>query len=305
MQVIPNDFRWEDWSPAREHAKIIRPSSLAGKVVDTFYGDEETKGAHFPWDKTGNKGLRIRDREVTIYSGPRGSYKSLVTGQIALHLMRQDERVLIASFEMRPEQTMHRLTRQATGTDQPSIEWVNRFHKWTDDRLWIYDHLGRCLPHQVEAVCRYATQELGIKHIFIDSLMKCTKEADDRTEQKNFVSSLCAMALEYGVHINLVAHTRKPTAGVNGFDSNDVRGAGEIADQVDNIVMVWRDKHEEEEKKPDANLDTEEKPDVYLKWDKQRNGAYEGKLGFWFNARSLAVVERPNGHWPRIALENE
>jgi twinkle protein len=300
MQVIERDFQWQDWSEEKEHAKIIVPSSLADSVIDAFYGDEETKGAHFPWVKADERGLRIRPRELTIFAGINGHYKSLITSQIALHLMRQDEPVLIASFEMRPQQTMYRMTRQALGTLTPSTDYVRKFHNWTDDRLWIYDHLGTCLPHQVRAVCRYAAMKLGCKHVVIDSLMKCTQKTDDYSEQKLFIAGLCALELELGIHILLVAHARKSGAETDRIDKFSIRGAGEIADQADNVVLVQRNKLKKQE---EDDLDQEDEPDVFVTWAKQRSGGFEGTFGFWFDEEALTVVEKSGGCWPRINLE--
>jgi hypothetical protein len=36
---------------------------------------------------------------------------------------------------------------------------------------------------------------------------------------------------------------------------------------------------------------------------KQRDGAYEGTFGMWFNVDSLALQERPDQSWPKIITE--
>jgi twinkle protein len=54
-------------------------------------------------------------------------------------------------------------------------------------------------------------------------------------------------------------------------NKNDVKGTGAIADQVDNVLLMWRNK-----KKERMIRDNEEikgvQPDAYLMCEKQRNG---------------------------------
>lgn len=303
MQLIADNFNWQDFDVAPERTKVVQASTLADEVINLFYGPDEAKGEYLPWDKATNHGLRIRSREVTVYAGINGHYKSTVSSQIALHLLRQDQKAMIASFEMRPAQTMQRMSRQAGGCAEPGIAFLRKFHQWTDDRLWIYDYLGNCEPRKILAVCRYAAGELGIKHIFIDSLMKVVAGTDDYTAQKQFIGDLQTIALGLDIHIHIVAHARKSAAETDHIDKFSVKGASEIGDQTDNLVLVQRNKLKEKAKdKGDAD---DGKPDVFYTVAKQRNGAYEGVLGFWFNQDSMTFVEKPSGSWPRIYLGDE
>jgi twinkle protein len=299
VQLIEDKFDWLEYDTAPERPKVIRASTLASQVVDLFYGPEEAKGDYFPWRKTTDRGLRLRRREVTIYAGINGHYKSTTTSQIALGLMRQDVPCLIASFEMRPAETMKRMTRQAAGTAEPSIDYLHRFHKWTDDRLWIFDHLGNCKERQILAVCRYAALELGVKHLFIDSLMKCVAGPDDYGAQKMFVGDLGAIALALDVHVHLIAHARKSGAETDSIDKFSIKGASEIGDQADNLILIQRNKRKELSKAAAGDAD---QPDVFLNVAKQRNGAYEGSLGFWFNPGAMTLVERPGSSSPSVQL---
>jgi twinkle protein len=298
MKTIPDDFDWQAFDELPERSKVIPASKMADEVVDLFYGSEEVKGAFLPWEKTMDK-LRVRPREVTLYAGINGHGKTMLTSAIALGLMRQDERVLLCSFEMRPGQTMQRMTRQAAVSAEPSIPYIRAFHKWTDDRLWIYDHFGTCEPHKAIAVAQYAARELGVKHVFVDSLMKCVRGSDDYTGQKVFVGDLCTLALAHDMHVHLVAHARKGQHEGDALDKFDIRGAGEIADQVDNVVMIQRNKRKEAAREKG---EADDSPDVFVNVCKQRHGNYEGTLGFWFDGASGTYCERSNGRQPALNL---
>jgi twinkle protein len=138
-------------------------------------------------------------------------------------------------------------------------------------------------------VARYAAHELGVKHILIDSLMKVVSAPDDYAEQKKFVGDLGAVALAEKCHVHLVAHARKGRDEREGIDKWSVKGASEITDQADNVLLVSK-KAEPEEGQPDQ----------WLEVAKQRDGAFEGTFGLFFNADSLAFGESPDGRWPMV-----
>jgi twinkle protein len=108
-----------------------------------------------------------------------------------LNVMQREQKVCLASLEMKPADTMAKMTRQAAATGNPSTGFIREFAKWTDERLWIYDHLGRLASARALAVATYVRKELGIDHMVIDSLMKCGVGVDDYTAQRDFVDG-CA-----------------------------------------------------------------------------------------------------------------
>ena len=75
--------------------------------------------------------------------------------------------------------------------------------------------------------------------------MKCVSGEDDYNAQKNFVDALCSVARDLNIHIHLVHHIRKLSSEAQLPDKTDVKGSGSITDQVDNLLMVWRNKAKE------------------------------------------------------------
>lgn len=306
MKTIADDFDFEAFAVEKDVARVIPMSGLADDVLRGMYGDTDTVGVFLPWDKSNRDGVRYRPQEVSLYAGPNGSWKSMVTSQIGLHLMRQDERIGVLSFEMRPTKTMMRMSRQALGSEAPSLSYVKRFHRWTDGKGWLFDHFGHCPPDRVLAVMRYMAKELGIRHLFVDSLMKVVPGTDDYNAQKDFVNELCGFALANNAHVHLIAHTRKPSHGEK-MSRYSVRGASEITDQVDNVYLFERTRANEDPITGKISYPPAEeefaKADFFLRLDKQRNDEFEGAWPLWWNPRSLCLVEKPNGNWPTIDLE--
>lgn len=294
MHLIPDSMDFSKYLQEPQEAARIKPaSSWRDAVVDSFYG-EGKKGAYFPWSKThGN--LHIRPGELSIWSGYNYSGKSLLLNQVMLGLMAQGEKVCIASFEMKPEKTLDRMSVQASTTRRPAIDFIDKFMKWTDGKLWIYDQTGVTNPKQVLAVARYCSQELGITHIVIDSLMKCGIKTDDYTAQSRFVAELCAHAMDTGMHVHLVAHLKKSESASNQMDRYGVKGAGEIIDQADNIYILWRNtKKEEEADQVNQDKKVMSLPDAILTCDKNRHGNWDGKIKLWYDPDSMQFTGYEN-----------
>ena len=269
-----------------------------------------------PWQKTHDK-FRFRPGEVTLWCGQNGHGKSLVTGMAVLSLIAQNQKACIASFEMKPAKTLERMARQFSSQRQPGYadqdpeilavfrELYEQFDALTDGRLWLYDQQGAVKPDVVAGMAKYCANELGIGHIVIDSLMKCVAGEDDYNRQKDFVDTLTSIARDCGTHIHLVHHIRKPGSEGEVPSKADVKGSGAITDQVDNVLMVWRNKVKEK-KQAEGKLVPPDEADCLLICDKQRNGEWEGKFALWWHAESQQFVASPGARaldfaaWPHM-----
>lgn len=237
--------------------------------------------------------LHFRPGEVTAWAGFNGHRKSMFAGQVALDLVADGQRVLIASMEMSPERTLARMARQAAATRYPDPRWLDAFAQWTDNRLWLFDHMGRITPSVCIAVCRYFADELKGQHVVIDSMMMVCASEESMDEQKQFVTDLCRLAQETDLHVHLVAHCRKPQHGEDKPPTKyDIRGAAAISDQASNVVTVWANKAKRDalEKNP-TDADALAKPDALVSVEKQRNGVWEGKVALWFDETSLRFCD--------------
>lgn len=274
------------------------------ELIDRIESPVPQKCALLPWRKT-HQQIQFRPGEVTVWFGANGGGKSLITGQVAASLCAQDEKVCIASFEMKPIKTLERMARQwsSFNPNDPAfvgsvvakaalIDVYEQFRDWSDGRLFLYDQQGTVNAKQVAAVTRYAAKELGVTHMFIDSLMKCVAGEDDFNGQKLFVDEITAIARDYAIHVHLVHHVRKPPSEDHKPSKYDLKGSGSVSDQVDNVIAVWRNKPKERTAEAGKAGDAGE-PDALLICDKQRNGEWEGAIGLWFDRASQQFVGAP------------
>jgi twinkle protein len=269
--------------------KIKEKSYYEKEVISYFEGNLINKGNHVPWDVHGYK-IGLRPSEISIWAGINGHGKSLMIGQVVLELIKQGQRCLIASFEMKPEITLARMARQAIGKKIPTIQDLEKFNHWKKNHLYLLEHHGMIDIDVILGVCLYASKELGVKHIVIDSLMKCVRGEDDYNGQKDFVNALCGIALSTGLHIHLIHHVRKGNDEKQVSGKFDLKGSGSITDQVDNVFIVWRNKAKALERQQSGITD-ESVPDALLCCEKQRNGEWEGRIPLWFDDGSQQYVD--------------
>lgn len=284
---------------AIQESQYVQPAcAWRDDVLSLVRNGHQITGDYLPWNKCADK-FRLREREVTLWAGINGHGKSLFVGQVALWLIPHTL-VLIASMEMPPAKTIERMLCQGAGTDEPS----DRFAEWFVDNtqnLYIYDQLDSVEPDRVIAMIRYAATELGIKHVIIDNLAKCVKGTDDYSAQKDFVDRVCWAAKSQSIHVHLVHHIRKGRSEEDIPDKFDVKGAGEISDLVDNVVLIHRNKKKE---RLISNGEICDEPDSRMIVAKQRHGGWEGSFAFWFvplGERGGQYVTRPDAGcmpWP-------
>lgn len=277
-------------------------------VIAEFYPPEGMPpGLLLPWSKASGN-IAFRAAEVTVWTGINGHGKSQMLGHVLINGMKWGERCCIASMEMPPRRTLHRMTRQITGLSQPSIPFIRAAHDWLSDKLWMFAVVGTAKADRIIDVFRYARQRYGITQFVVDSLAKCGIPEDDYNGQKAFVERLVDFCHEHECHVHLVAHARKGQDENQAPGKLDVKGTGALTDMVDNVVSVWRNKRKEkaiEDAKSEMMETPEEtaaRPDAALIVSKQRNGDWEGQINLWFDHESLQYLGSPS-HSPRPYIE--
>lgn len=287
-------------------AKVKPAASWLEDLKERLHFKAGERKIYLPWEKTRDV-FDFRKGEVTIWAGQNGHGKSMMTSQIALSLMGQDQKVCVASFEMKPVMTLQRMARMFSGCNPFSPEFqqdegiaaikelYEQFAIFTTDRLWLYDQQGTADSSTVLGMVKYCAKELGVNHVFVDNLAKCVKGEDDYNGQKSFVDELTAVARDNEIHVHIVHHLKKPSKETNLPDKHDTKGSGAITDQPDNLFLVWRNKDKEHDVKTKGTRSTKSsEPDQYLICAKQRN--YEGsqddepRIGLWFHRDSMQYL---------------
>jgi twinkle protein len=275
---------------SQDPEELKSASEFVNRVKSMFYPAHGEPGhpqleldQRFEW-------FEFRPGELTVWTGFNGHGKSLLLSQVQLGLMSQGQRFCVFSGEMTPDYLLKRLTKQATGLDRPTLEYIEAVFSWLSDRCFIFNHVGSATVKRLLEVFTYAKKRYGVSHVVIDSLMMTDVPEDGAgamTAQKEAIRSLCDFAKRTGVHVHLVAHPRKGKDESAGPGKMDVAGSAHITNGADNVFTVWRAQKDESE--PD---DTD-KPDAKLELKKQRNGDVQNySQWLWFNKGAMQFRAR-------------
>lgn len=293
MNVIEDTIDFDAYLQGPDESASVRPASdWLDDVVAAFEQPQHLSGATLPWSSTHNI-IRLRRGELTIWPGMSGHGKSMLTGQVALGLMDQSERVCIASMEMKPSSTMQRLCRQALGCNSPDRRDIQDLHTWTNGKLWLYDQQGQVSPERILAVARYCHEQLGVTHFVVDNLLSCGIAEDDYNGQKQFVLAFATHAHDTGQSVHLLAHSRKGKDELTPPGKFDVRGSASITDLADNVFSIWRNRGKEMAQ-DDGRHEKDDDEDALLIICKHRHGEWEGRIRLWFDRRSQTYLQHSN-----------
>jgi twinkle protein len=293
-QTLRDDIDFSAYMRQTEaSAKVKRASDFTEELRARFAPGRDRKRHPEMFSTKLRGGIEFRPGEVTCWAGYNGHRKSMFTGQVALDLCVQRQRVLLASFEMAPDATLERMVLQALAGPHQAQSTVDGFSRWTDGRLWLFDHMGRIRPDLCIAVCNYFADELQGQHVFIDSLMMVCASEESMDEQKQFMTDLVRLAQETGLHVHLIAHCRKPQSGEERPPGKyDLRGTAALSDQAHNIITVWSNKLKKSKLESNPHDETAlGEPDALVTVEKQRNGAWEGRVKLWFHDPSLRFCD--------------
>ncbi len=265
--------------------ELVSVERFTQDVIEAFYPPD---GAKFdPCLRIGvdHEWFRFRPGEVTVWTGHTGHGKSAALGLVSMGLMEQGEKFVVFSGEMSPKRLLARMARQATGMDNPTIEYIKRVQTWLARSMWIFHVEGVANSERMLEVFRYAHRRYGVTHAIIDSLMMLEDVPEEGRgaleKQRLFMVLLHAFTDTTGVHAHLVAHPRKTDDEKNAPNKQQVSGSGKIVALADNEIAVWarlRDESEEDDGKPDAKVEV----------NKQRNGDVQHRtIWLWYDQRSL------------------
>lgn len=225
--------------------------------------------------------MRFRPGETTAWTGATSHGKSTFLNQLMIHSINAGQRAVIASFEMKPKQTLNKLVKCLLLRDVIIEPELDRAIDWAAGRLWIYDIVGQITTEKLFDLMLYSRHRHDAKHFVVDSLMKCQVAGDDYEAQRNFVNRLCTFASDNDVHIHMVAHPRKGQDDAKTVDISDIKGSSDIGNQVDNVITVFRNR-EKEEVNNGMGVFGKGDPDAVVAIKKQRETGDEFRVELWF-----------------------
>ena len=248
------------------------------------------------WDTFGDK-FALRPRELTIFFGSRGSYKSTVINYLVATLIMQKCQVGYLSYEMDTPYLLTLLAEQMGNSSNITPGYVSSCIDYAQPYLHLINEMVDT-PAKALGKIEYMLQS-GCKLVVLDCLQRIHMPQNDMNLEREFVVHLTTMAREHNAHIIIVHHSRKGSTALGDNPKpviDDLKGSGGLADNAHNVVACWSDKQKKDElfwidlrerndfsQATDAErkAELEAEPDVLLMVKKQRLSGFEGNIGLW------------------------
>lgn len=275
--------RWMREAKPMAPGEIKTPKDFREKIIERNNPDpnKPKPGLEFP---VLGKRIRFLPGEVTIWTGYSFHGKSTLLNQLALAAAMEGQGVAIGSFEMRGELTCEKLSR-CLAFKADVIPILDDCLNWMTGKIWIYDIVDIVTQEKVFALMLYSVMRHGVKHIIIDSLMKCDVSSEDYEGQRVFLNKLIAFCNEHEVHGHIVAHPRKAEDDSKIPDVMDIHGGQSVSGQPANIITVWKNS-KKADKREDGKLKNGEEheiPDAFAYIRKNRSLQDRYSVGLWFH----------------------
>lgn len=260
---------------------IVDPIHFRDKIQHIFIKGGALFGTPTPWPKLNGILKGWRDGEVTVWSGRNGSGKSTVLNQVFIDLAEKNVKSCIYSGEMPPERYLRWAIIQYLKNDYPAPDRIDEVLTWLSGKVKILNVTSGIEPDKLLGDFEYAARRYGVKHFFIDSLMKIRfRGQDEYKDQHDFIQSLSGYAKKHNCHVHLVAHPRKTESDDDETGKVDIKGSSHITDECDNVIVLHR---LSETKKEAVKKKNAQPADMKLFVKKNREFGIEASVNMMFD----------------------
>lgn len=280
----------ESWMKAAKPPKVdklVSAKDLKERMLQALEKKEMPFTMPFFKGSDAFDGFYFWPGDVTLWTGASGTGKSTILNYVMLFLVCEEIPIYIASMEMLAEETVLKLVRPMIAA-QPTKDQASLMADLWGPFMSLCDVVGYIEQEMLFEQMRFCFQRYGTEHFFIDSLMRIEGLEEEWVLQGKFLNKLQDFAKTTGVHVHLVAHSRKIQEGARASKS-DVKGSSLLVNNADNIVSVRRN-HEKDQASKDGK-DTRGMYDTELSIEKQRRTGWQGAVRLKFNRHTGIFVK--------------
>jgi len=231
------------------NAPVTSIQEYVGKAVCFLEDTTQSKGYSTGWDTFDYLLGGIRLKETTVISGKTGNGKTTFGMALIGNLLKVGIKCLIVSPEMREEKLLIELANNFY-RKQASPEEIQKFTKRYQNDVFLANVYGKWTENRDESLMTmlfnlidYASEQQGIKFVFIDHLRLFTSSSQEkeRADIDEFMRKCVKSAVVNDLHIFIVVQPRKLPPGQRKVTMADLKGSVNIEQDTSNVLLIHRE----------------------------------------------------------------
>lgn len=243
-------------------AKTFRPDGIicGEELWDELATGVAESSIGYPWSGLNNLLHGLRLGELVTFTAGSGIGKSLCCKELAVHLLRNGQRVGYIGLEESIKRTALGLMGISANKplhlqagNQVDDQFQAAFKETVGSgRCFLYDHFGSIDSPSLLARIRYMARGCGCNWIIFDHIsimVSGSEESDERRLIDQTMTKLRSLVQETGVGMILVSHLKR-TEGKAHEEGGKIslaqlRGSGSIGQLSDIVIGLERDQQDE------------------------------------------------------------
>ena len=282
--------------------KFLDPSQLVDQVIDRR--NNPIKGIEAPWSKLKDQ-FELPTQGVTLIGGYSGHQKSTLANQWALHAADSGHKVCLASLELTTDYLFDFLAGQSACKTEMHEDYLHRFGRWLDGRMYIVDHADVMGPDEAIQLIIDSKRLMGCDLFVLDCLMQIDLGGELENE-KRFMAKLGAVAREYDMAIVVVHHMRKPQ-GPEGERKVPGResfiGSSHLVNAAAGVLILWQNAEKAAARHNGEEVD-DDNPCFVLSVAKNRFAPFQGTVGLYQHNEARLLCNSRARQYKPIHMED-
>jgi len=246
-------------------AKVYRPDGIVEgtSTWDLLVRCDDAATIDYPWPDLQDKLLGLRQHEIVTFCAGSGVGKSQLCRELAVHAIRQGQRVGYIALEESVQRSIRGLV--SITVDLPlhlphartkaSVETLKKGWDEVANSVFFYDHWGSIDGENLFQRIKYMAHACGCNWIVLDHLsimVSGDESGDERRKIDNLMTKLRSLVEELPIGLLLVSHLKRPDGtpleegGLTHLGL--LRGSASIGQLSDIVVGQERNQQDEERK---------------------------------------------------------
>jgi twinkle protein len=248
--LMNDDPTLQDLEKLMLHAeKIACDEILHGSTIPRLFYDETEMGTSTGWENLDFKIGGMRKGEITVISGDTGCGKTTFALNLINNLLENSTHgVWINSWEMDYKPIIRKFASKLFGSNLKirrfSDEEKIDFEEWlTTKRFYINIKRSKADIASIKKQIELASTLYDVRYILFDHLDYITASSGQKEMHEKIMEIMLAlheMALEYQVHIILIAHCKQSDDRTGKIHMGMLKGGAGIKQYADNIFLLHK-----------------------------------------------------------------